>query len=268
MKFICKKIYFICIFYPLFLIPEVIQFPENFNSLPKGEQRKKEFVAILLPMIESENKRIAQERQYVLEFFQESFLQHIQQKLQNNQYKQIVAIAQRYRINRLLNYNEYLKRIDIIPPSLALAQAALESGWGISVYSKKYNNLFGEYTMHSYVPARKIRGNKRRIRVFNSLRQSIRAYMWNLNTHYAYSHFREERFNAHSKGGGYSGLEALSYLLAYSEIREQYAQKVAILMSENSFLELDISFFRENHPYFARTKQEKLKIMIPYIFLK
>lgn len=237
------------------------EFSTRFHALPLGDERKQEFISMLLPHLETENLKIIAERQVVVDFF-DVFLWNLHKKLQSPEFYHIVALAKRYRIKKLFWRDEFLRRIDIIPISLALSQAALESGWGSSVYSRRYNNLFGEYTMHSSVPSRRIAGSKRRIRIFPSIRHAVEAYMWNLNTHMAYQDFRNERFLAHVKGTGYTGLEALEFLLAYSEIREEYAQKVALLMSKNFFERLDWQFYQHNH--FVVSKTQRLKELLPH----
>lgn len=242
------------------LLANQSEFSDDFNALPLGETRKAEFIALLLPIIEQENRAILANRQLVLDFF-DLFLWNLQDKLQSKDFAKIVALAQTYKIEQLFMRDMFLLRIDIIPISLALAQAALESGWGTSLYSRKYHNLFGEYTTFSSIPSRKIAGSKKRIRVFKNIQQAVSAYMRNLNTHYAYTDFRRERFIAHSRGEGYTGLEALEFLLAYSEVREQYARRVATLMGRNLFERLDWQFY---HKYcFPMSKRQHLQQILP-----
>ena len=245
------------------LLASEVEFSDDFHALPLGETRKAEFVALLLPLLEKENRAILDDRQVVLDFF-DDFLWNLHDRLHSADFQKIVALARAYKIGQLFCRDEYLLRIDIVPVSLALAQAALESGWGSSPYSRKYNNLFGEYTTLASVPSRKIAGSRKRIRVFESIADAVRAYMWNLNTHYAYSEFRKERLLAHSKGEGYTGIEALEFLLAYSEVREQYARRVAILMARNLFERLDWEFYRKNQQPMSR--QQRLSQILPVSF--
>lgn len=245
------------------LLASKVEFSDDFHALPLGEARKAEFVALLLPLLEKENRIILRDRQIVLDFF-DNFLWNLHNKLHSAEFQKIVALARAYKIGQLFCRDAYLLRIDIVPISLALAQAALESGWGSSPYSRKYNNFFGEYTTLSSVPSHKIAGSRKRIRIFDSIEDAVRAYMWNLNTHYAYVEFRKERMLAHSKGEGYTGTEAIEFLLAYSEVREQYAHRVATLMARNLFERLDWEFYRKNQR--PMSKQQRLLQILPVSF--
>lgn len=245
------------------LLASEVEFSDDFHTLPLGEARKAEFIALLLPLLEKENRTILRDRQIVLDFF-DNFLWNLHDKLQSEDFQKIVAFARAYKIGQLFCRDAYLLRIDIVPISLALAQAALESGWGSSSYSRKYNNFFGEYTTLSSVPSHRIAGSRKRIRVFESIEDAVRAYMWNLNTHYAYAEFRKERLLAHSKGEGYTGTEAMCILLAHFRISEQYAHRVATLMARNLFERLDWEFYRKNQR--PMSKQQRLLQILPVSF--
>ena len=89
-----------------------------------------------------------------------------------------------------------LIRVDVIPNSIVLSQAANESGWGSSRFTKEYNALFGQYTYDNnagIVPLRRNKGEKHLIKFFSSKNKSVESYFTNINTHYAYSEFRELR---------------------------------------------------------------------------
>ena len=92
--------------------------------------------------------------------------------------------------------NELLNRVDIIPNSIVLAQAANESGWGTSRFAREYNALFGEYTYDysdGVVPLLREKGEKHLVKTFTSVDKSVQSYFNNLNSHYAYEDFREVR---------------------------------------------------------------------------
>ena len=128
------------------------------------------------------------------------------------------------------------KRIGQIPESLALAQAAKESGWGTSRFSKQANNLFGQWCFTKgcgIIPARRSEGMTHEIRKFNSVGDAIEAYVKNLNTHRAYSSLREKRYSLLKEGKSPSGSELAITLTEYSERGAIYGEEVASLIRYN-----------------------------------
>lgn len=210
------------------------EFPENFHQIEEPEQKKEEFLKTLLPVVITENQTLIEERKFVEEYFSRDFLLTYNQRIGSKNHQKLAKLAKKYQISNLYDKESYLKKIDVIPISLALSQAALESGWGSSYYTKKYNNLFGHYTFYSGVPSRAVTGKRERIRVFDSLQESVRSYMHNLNTHWAYREFREARQKARKQNGILSGSEAVAYLKNYSEIGDRYGKLLRHLISTNN----------------------------------
>ena len=173
---------------------------KNINEVDLNflSQSKKYFVKTLLPLISYENKKILLER---------SKLENIRDFLKNNNtllkadLKFLNKMSKKYRIknNDKHKYdlvNELLDRVDIIPNSIVLAQAANESGWGTSRFSREFNALFGEYTYNDskgVVPLLREQGKKHLVKAFDSVDKSVQSYFNNLNSHYAYEDFREVR---------------------------------------------------------------------------
>ena len=161
-------------------------------------QSKKDFVKTLLPLISYQNQNILLER---------SKLEELRDSLTNNNtlsktnLKFLNKISKKYRIKSDNKHkydlvNELLNRVDIIPNSIVLAQAANESGWGTSRFAIEYNALFGEYTYDysdGVVPLLREEGEKHLVKTFTSVDRSVQSYFNNLNSHYAYEDFREVR---------------------------------------------------------------------------
>lgn len=209
------------------------EFPEHFHQIQESEEKKREFLKTLLPIVVAENQAIMEDREFIQSYFSRDFLLSYEQKIGGKEHQRLAKIAQKYYIKNLYNKGEYLKKIDTIPISLALSQAALESGWGSSYYTKKYNNIFGHYTFYRSVPSRAIAGKRERIRVFETLQESVHSYMHNLNTHWAYREFRQARQEARAKNEPLSSTQAVSYLRKYSEIGERYAKLLQSLIRTN-----------------------------------
>ena len=129
-----------------------------------------------------------------------------------------------------------LRHVDTVPVSLALAQAAAESGWGRSRFAHDGNALYGQWTMsegHGLVPQRRDAGKKHLVRQFGSLLDSVRAYMRNLNSHPAYRTFRDARATARGRGQALDGAELAHHLEAYSERGTVYIDELRAIMRVN-----------------------------------
>ncbi len=173
---------------------------QNINDINLDflSQSKKDFVKTLLPLISYQNQKILLERSK-LEELRVSLTDN--NTLSKTELKFLNNISKKYRIksNGKHKYdlvNELLNRVDIIPNSIVLAQAANESGWGTSRFAREYNALFGEYTYDyadGVVPLLREKGEKHLVKTFTSVNKSVQSYFNNLNSHYAYEDFREVR---------------------------------------------------------------------------
>jgi len=161
-------------------------------------QSKKEFVKTLLPLISYQNQNVLLERSK-LESIRDSLID--KSTLSKTDLKFLNKISKKYRIKTADKHkydlvNELLNRVDIIPNSIVLAQAANESGWGTSRFATEFNALFGEYTYDysdGVVPLLREEGEKHLVKTFASVNKSVQSYFINLNSHYAYNDFREVR---------------------------------------------------------------------------
>ena len=173
---------------------------QNINDINLDflSQSKKDFVKTLLPLISYQNQNILLERSK-LEELRASLIDH--NTLSNTDLKFLNKISQKYRIKTADKHkydlvNELLNRVDIIPNSIVLAQAANESGWGSSRFAREFNALFGEYTYDysdGVVPLLREEGEKHLVKTFASVDKSVQSYFNNLNSHYAYQDFRKVR---------------------------------------------------------------------------
>ena len=171
-------------------------FPSWYYKIKSTKQQKQAFVEIMLPLIQAENRKIEVLRKTIINIFNDPFYLINPKKITF-----LTKIAKIYKIKNITDKNEFLKKIDKIPPSLALAQAAIESGWGKSRFVKKANNIYGHWTYSNKGLAPKSKYDHIKIdysiRIFPSLEASIAAYMKNLNRNPAYKEFRNlrEKYN-------------------------------------------------------------------------
>ena len=132
-------------------------------------------------------------------------------------------------------------RMDIIPVSLALAQAANESGWGTSRFALEGNALFGQWTWSKkgISPKDKDPNKTHKILQFQILKASVRAYKNNLNTHNAYREFREVRAQLRQNEEPINGLELAKYIKNYAAIGEKYVAIIEDIIERNSLTDFD-----------------------------
>ena len=215
-------------------------FPEYFYKIGNSKKQKAEFIKILNPLINNANRVILYEREFVKSFFDKA-LQNGFREFKSDSLHKLVYLYKKYRIKHLFDKQEYLKKIDTIPVSLALAQGAVESAWGKSRFVREANNIFGHwtYTGNGLIPNAREEGKTHRIRIFNSLQSSVNAYVLNLNRNKAYKEFRDKRYVAHSKGMDFDGLMAAKTMINYSELKQKYVKIIQNIIKRNNLLFYD-----------------------------
>ena len=213
-------------------------FPDYYYQIKNIKQQKKAFVNILLPLIQKENENILKTRKKVIKIFNDPFYLLDPKKIEF-----LTKIAKIYKIKNINDKKSFLSKIDKIPPSLALAQAAIESGWGKSRFVKIANNLFGhwEYSNKGIKPKSTYSHIKidYSLKKFNSLEDSIKAYMLNLNRNPAYKDFRKKRNLYHKLHKKFTGLDAAPTLKNYSQLKEEYVKRLQNMIKLNKWQQYD-----------------------------
>lgn len=214
-------------------------FPSHYYKMPLSE-KKKYFFEYFVGEIELENRKILHDRDFI------KSLGNLENLDKNSlKYKRLEELQIKYKIKNIYNYNEFLRRIDIVPPSLALAQAATESGWGKSRFFKEANNIFGHWTYNpriGMVPLRRAAGKKHFIRIFKTLQDSIAAYMLNLNRTGAYYEFRAKRKEMRVKGNFIDGMKLAKTMTKYSGIGHDYVKILQSIIRKNKLAHYDKEF--------------------------
>ena len=212
--------------------------PEDFLELEPARLKKSLFIKTILPIIFLENEKVLLERKKILEWWTETDGEQIKREFWPEWLKKI---SQKYLFDGE-NMGNLLMRIDIIPISLALSQAAVESGWGSSRYAREGNAMFGQYTYDAesgLVPKNRSEEKTFLIKKFLTLSDSVESYIRNLNTHNAYSDFRKLRKNLRMNGESIRGDLLSEKLLNYSERRELYIGDIKEVMKTNNFIKFD-----------------------------
>lgn len=217
-------------------------FPSSYYKLHISKQ-KKYFIDFFEEKIEKENRKILEERAFIKSLNETKNLDK-----NSPEYKRLKKIQTKYKVQSLYNYEKYMYRIDIIPPSMALAQAATESGWGKSRFFKKANNIFGHWTYNpkiGIVPLKRPKGKKHLIRVFTNMKASIAAYMLNLNRTGAYSEFRIKRKKQRDQNSFINGMKLSETMTKYSGIGHDYVKILKSIIRKNKLLNIDKNFYKK-----------------------
>ena len=212
--------------------------PKDFMEIQPIIERKRLFINTLIPIIYSENLQILNDRKKILDWWRESDGENFSRDFWP---QWLFELSEKYGSNDS-NLGNLLVRVDIIPISLALAQAAIESGWGTSRYSREGNAVFGQYTFDESKGLKPKDRNKNDaffIKKFSNLSESVRSYLKNINTHLAYADFREERKKLRMSGENLSGYKLVNFLKDYSERKEFYIKDVKEIMTSNNFKKYD-----------------------------
>lgn len=213
----------------------VAAFPPDLPEIDEVETRKGMFLGSVLPLVLLANEELRQRRSRLLDIAGR-LAEGTEIPLTDAAW--LDALADHYGVTHG-DLDGLAVRVDEIPPSLALAQAIVESGWGTSRFALEGNALFGQRTWSkealAIVPER---NRDVRVKAFIDLMDSVRAYMHNLNTHAAYADLRNERARLTAAGKRPGGQHLVEGLENYAEI-EGYVAKLQALMRHNRLAELD-----------------------------
>lgn len=206
----------------------------DFKSIEDVAERKAAFFSFIRMRLNSVNAEVARDRKTVLAL-------RTSGKLSLRERKVLERLSERYSIDpfdsRLAEgWDRLLARIDTVPESLALAQAANESAWGTSRFAREGKNYFGQWCYRAgcgIVPARRGKGEAHEVRSFESARDSVAAYVHNLNTQAAFKEFRSLRAAIRARGEALSGLALAGGLGRYSSRGQEYVKDLRQMIRAN-----------------------------------
>jgi Bax protein len=206
--------------------------PKDLDSIRSNSRKKETFLKILLPLVVAENERIQKDRSYLLKIIKENQSKENTNWI-NKKYKE-------YKIPKK-NIDELIEKLDIIPNSIALAQAAKESGWGTSRFALEGNAIFGQWTWNGVgmAPLEKDENKNHKILKFPLLRASVKAYITNLNTHSGYKSFRKKRLELRTNNKNLSGLDLIHELDNYAETGKEYTKVLEQIIKQNDLDEFE-----------------------------
>ncbi len=209
------------------------QFPRDLDELGSTKLKKETFIKIVLPLIVAENERILADREKLILLSNKKFTTDLEKQWMRQKLLE-------YKVKKG-NLKELLVRMDIIPTSIALAQAAKESGWGTSRFALEGNAIFGQWTWsgQGIAPLDRESNKSHKILKFPILRASVKAYQNNLNTHKSYSKFRQKRLTLREKNKKIKGLELTDTLNNYAQTGSEYTKKLNQIIKQNRLMDFE-----------------------------
>ncbi len=207
--------------------------PNEIKKIGSSKKRKDMFIKIVLPLIVKENNKIRIDRKRLFTILNKNSNTEIEKKWLEKKYKQYGV--------RQNDLSTLKVRMDEIPVSLAIAQAAKETGWGTSRFAIKGNALFGQWTWsgEGLKPKNADEGKDHKVMKFHSLQLSVRAYLRNLNTHTTYRNLRKARTDLRNKNKQLDSIILSKYLDKYAETGSQYIEVLQKIIEQNNLKDFD-----------------------------
>ena len=208
-------------------------FPREIKMIENTKKRKEFFIQIVLPLILQENNNIRLDRKRLFSIINKSNNSDLEKKWLDKKYKQYGIPSKDLSTLKI--------RMDEIPVSLALAQAAKETGWGTSRFAQEGNALFGQWTWsgEGLKPKEADESKGHKVMRFNVLQASVRAYQRNLNTHKTYKEFRIARAYLRDSGKSLDSIILSQYLDEYAETGQQYVKTLQKIIEQNDLKDFD-----------------------------
>ena len=207
--------------------------PQEIKMIENTKKRKEFFIQIVLPLIVKENNNIRLDRKTLFSIINKSNNTKAEKQWLEKKYKQYGV--------RSRDLSTLKIRMDEIPVSLAIAQAAKETGWGTSRFAQEGNALFGQWTWsgEGLKPKDADEGKGHKVMKFNVLQASVRAYQRNLNTHRTYREFRKARAELRDLNKPLDSIQLSKYLNKYAETGNQYVEVLQKIIEQNNLKDFD-----------------------------
>ena len=207
--------------------------PSEIKSIENTKKRKRLFIQIILPLILEENKKIRLERKTLFSILNKNNNSEAEKNWLKSKFKQYGVLNKDLATLKI--------RMDEVPVSLAIAQAAKETGWGTSRFAQEGNALFGQWTYSGdgIKPAGSDEDDTHKVMKFKILKASVRAYQRNLNTHKSYREFRKVRAIQRDVFGKLNSLELVNYLDKYAETGHEYIKILKKIIEQNKLTDFD-----------------------------
>jgi Bax protein len=247
-------------------VPRVLvrSMPEDLGQVPEVARRKSLFLGAVLPLVLAVNEQILSERRAVVDIAAKIRRRAV---LSDAEKVEIRRLASIYRVGEAGEpsvadvsdtalIDELLLRVAPLPVSMALAQAAEESAWGLSRFAAEGNALYGQWVWNDsagMIPAARGNDESHSVRAFRDILESTLSYAHNLNTHWAYEDFRKMRANMLNSSGRLDGITLVGTLTRYSGRGQAYVESLRGIISGNGLARLDQARFAAPENELIRT---------------
>jgi Bax protein len=207
--------------------------PTEITKIEDVKKRKDLFIQIILPLIIAENNNIKLDRNKLFTILNKNKNSMAEQNWLNSKFKQYGVVSKDLPTLKV--------RMDEIPTSMIIAQAAKETGWGTSRFAQEGNALFGQWTWsgEGIKPANADKDTTHKIMKFNVLQASVRAYQRNLNTHSSYRNFRSARAEFRDNGEKPDSTTLVEHLDSYAETGKEYVKTLQQIIRQNNLEDFD-----------------------------
>ena len=207
--------------------------PQEMKLIENTKKRKELFIQIILPLIIKENNYIKLDRIRLFSILNKNKNTNAEKNWLGKKFKQYGVVNQDLSTLKI--------RMDEIPVSMAIAQAAKETGWGTSRFAQEGNALFGQWTWSGdgIKPAGAEDDSTHKVMKFKVLQASVKAYQRNLNTHSSYKKFRSARADFRDKKKPLDSLILSSYLDKYAETGKEYVKILQQIINQNDLIDFD-----------------------------
>ena len=213
----------------------------DFTQYADVNAKKQAFFAYLQPVVAVNNQRILDDRARLAALANTS-----DEALSRANRRFLAGLVDRYEIDTAASSEdqraELMVRLDTVPMSLALAQAAMESAWGTSRFAREGNNLFGQWCYTKgcgLVPLRRDAGSSHEVEKFRTVSDAVSSYLRNINSHRAYAGLRKDRAQLRATGNAVTGYKLAEGLVDYSELREAYVKEIQAVIRINKLAQYD-----------------------------
>ena len=221
----------------------VTVFPD-FTKIVNVDDKKRQFLDYMQSFLDAENQEIMILRSRLLEI-----RENVEEGTPSiKETAEVANLSETYRIDHegmtiAAMIDELLLRVDLIPVSMALAQAANESAWGTSRFTIEGNNVFGQWCYEEgcgIVPSRRISGATHEVRYFDTVEKSVKSYFLNINTHVSYAYLRDLRFKMRERGLKLDPMSLSIGLGRYSQRGAGYVEEIQRIIIQNNLRERDV----------------------------
>jgi len=207
--------------------------PAEITKIENAKKRKDLFIQIILPLVIAENNNIKSDRNKLFNILNKSKNTKAEQSWINSKFKQYGVVNK--------DLSTLKVRMDEVPVSMAIAQAAKETGWGTSRFAQEGNALFGQWTWsgEGIKPSEADDDSTHKVMKFNVLQASVKAYQRNLNTHSTYKDFRSARAELRDNDKKLDSIILSEYLDKYAETGKEYVKTLQQIIRQNNLIDFD-----------------------------